>query len=237
MTLSQVSSVSPSAPSDDLKARLVLQHVAIMHRHGDRAPVFDQCGVNLCVGEKEKAFWMEQLMTVEQIATLDKIGKVVGPTPDQLPPVPPKHGGCYGFPGGHLTQQGQSRLESVGAALRQRFADFIDPTWSNEQVYVESTHFFRTIQSTQSLLKGMFPPQAADREPFFVRTDARNSLSLSHPADVFDHLDVKYEHIMIEKYGREGFEELRQRVYAALGADRSRPVPWSAGEYEAFRVC
>lgn len=229
MTIAQSSSVSPSASSDELKARLVLQHVAIMHRHGDRSPVFDQCGANLFVGDKEKKFWRAQLATSDQVEELAKIGKVVGPTPDQQPAGPPKHGGV--FPGGNVTQRGLARLERVGAELRERYADFIDPNWSNNEVFVESTGFYRTIQSTQSFLKGMFPPRQG-REAFFIRTNEFDTLSPSHPMDVYDSLEVKLERDMNEKYGPGGFEKLRERAYAALGADRSRPVPWSAGEFE-----
>lgn len=218
---------TPAAAStrqDELKARLVLQHVAVMHRHGDRSPVFDKCGANLYVGPEEKEFWKQQLAPPEQVAELAKTGTVVGPTPELPPSGPPKHGGV--FPGGNVTQQGLASLERVGATLREKYADFIDPTWSNDEVFVESTNFFRTIQSVQSLLKGMFPDA---RAPFWIRTNEFDTLSPSHPMDVYDSLEVKLERDLNSKYGPGGYEKLRERAYAALGADRSRPVPWSAG--------
>jgi hypothetical protein len=228
MTLAATPATAASTPQDALAARLVLQHVAIMHRHGDRSPVFDKCGANLFVGPEEKEFWKRQLAPPEQVAALATMATVVGPTPELPPSGPPKHGGV--FPGGNVTQQGLARLERVGAALRDTYADFIGVGWGNDDVFVESTNFFRTIQSLQSLLKGMFPDA---KERFFIRTNEFDTLSPSHPMDVYDSLEVKLERDLTAKYGPGGFEKLRERAYAALGADRSLPVPWSAGALHA----
>lgn len=227
--------IAQTQPATSDAERLVLQHVVVLHRHGDRSPVFESSGANLRVGPVEKQFWTEQLAAADQLAELSKMGVVVGPTPDQQPAAAPRHGGV--FPGGNVTKRGLARMQRVGEKLRERYGDFIDPSWSNDQVFVESTNFFRTIQSCQSLLAGLFPPSAApDRAPFFIRTNEFDSLSPSHPMDVYDNLEARLEKDLTAKYGPGGYDALRERAYASLGADRSKPVPWSAGTVEIDTV-
>lgn len=215
---------TPRASTDS--GELVLQHVLVLHRHGDRSPVFDHSGANLYVGDEEKAFWMTQLATPEQLAEVDRIGAVVGETPDQVPSEPPIHGSV--FPGGNLTSLGLDHMRQVGVELRERYSSFIRPDWSNDQVFVQSTNFFRTIQSAEALLSGLFPSASSDR-PFLIRVRKFDTFSLALVKESNKTLEVKLEAALDEKFGPGGFAAIREQAYSALAADRSLPVPWTPG--------
>lgn len=204
--------------------RLVLQHVLVLHRHGDRSPDFVECGANLNVGQEEIAFWTREMPSSERLAELNQVGKVVGHTPEVPVSESPLH--IVAFPCGNVTSRGLARMERLGESLRARYADFVDPAWSNDRVFVQSTNFHRTIQSVQAVLRGLFP-SAQDRHPFFIRVN--NALVVDHPMSVFDNLGATFDANLAEKYGANEYAALRERAYTALGADRSQAVPWCAG--------
>eukprot|EP00347_Sterkiella_histriomuscorum_P008612 403344429 len=67
----------------------------------------------------------------------------------------------FNVPAGMLTSQGQRQRYLLGKLNRQRYieeAGLLDPVFNPQQLYIQSTYFFRTVQSSYAEMMGMFPP-------------------------------------------------------------------------------
>lgn len=136
-----------------------LVQVAIVHRHGDRAPIWKQVGAFLQTPELE-AFWRSR---VPARGELERWGRLnTDPTGTWLQT---EHGTSkYSFPNGHLTALGAHQLRRVGAELRERYIGDLSflpsdlpPAHAEELIQARSTRIPRTIQSVQNLLLGLYP--------------------------------------------------------------------------------
>ena len=80
-------------------------------------------------------------------------------TPIALYPTDPHKD--YPWPGGmgQLTTRGMRRHLELGRWLRQRYTDWLSPTYNRAEVVVRSTDVDRTLMSALSNLAGLFPPQ------------------------------------------------------------------------------
>jgi len=69
----------------------------------------------------------------------------------------------YAWPGGlgQLTTRGMRRHLELGRWLRQRYTDWLSPTYDRAEVVIRSTDVDRTLMSALSNLAGLFPPQGA----------------------------------------------------------------------------
>ena len=67
----------------------------------------------------------------------------------------------YQWPGGlgQLTKRGMRRHLELGRWLRQRYTDWLSPTYDRAEVVIRSTDVDRTLMSALSNLAGLFPPQ------------------------------------------------------------------------------
>lgn len=66
-------------------------------------------------------------------------------------------GNCYM---GQLTDKGKQTMKALGERLRQLYVEkigFLAPEFREEEISVRTTDYTRTIESVQSLLKGLFP--------------------------------------------------------------------------------
>lgn len=61
---------------------------------------------------------------------------------------------------GQLTQTGMNQHHNFGRFLRDRYANFFNKFYNRENTHVISTDFDRTLMSAQSLLSGLYEPQA-----------------------------------------------------------------------------
>ncbi|CDW72250.1 major acid phosphatase map (histidine-acid phosphatase) [Stylonychia lemnae] len=63
-------------------------------------------------------------------------------------------------PEGMLTASGQRQRYLMGSLNKQRYIDIglLDDTYNPAQIYIQSTNFFRTIQSSYAELIGIYPP-------------------------------------------------------------------------------
>ncbi|KAF1313205.1 Histidine acid phosphatase, partial [Globisporangium splendens] len=144
------------ADASVLPRELVLRHVLLFHRHGDRAPVLTTIGDKWVMTPEELAFWADKVATKEQLTRLERTGKLVGADPTLPPPPPSKRG--YEAPLGELTQKGVQHMRGKGKKLREKYGHLVADASpeDKEHVYVLSSSVPRTVQSVQCLLHGMF---------------------------------------------------------------------------------
>ncbi|KAI9325035.1 histidine phosphatase superfamily [Zopfochytrium polystomum] len=182
-----------SDDDDDRGRLLTLKQVLFVHRHGQRTPVrdtlsgyvspaaWDQCSL---------APFLRALHTVLEPDGPPPVSPAVAPPNiseiriiqgDQIdqPLFSPRTSaqlaahrvGTSRCEPGHLTDIGKMHMLSIGAALRAHYVDAVkflpqhltSDYLSSQQLYVRSTGYLRTIESTQYLLSGLFPLHT--REP------------------------------------------------------------------------
>ena len=79
--------------------------------------------------------------------------------PDFFAPNDPFNSDTY-FPGGfdQLTLQGKYRLYEVGEFIRREYSGYLGSAMSPREVYTQSSHTNRTMESAQCLNAGAYPP-------------------------------------------------------------------------------
>ena len=157
----------------DTKPKILRRRaVHVVHRHGDRSPITPL---------KDEAFWASQLVTD---ATLSKIAS---DTKLLTVDATKKQSARSSHPFGQLTEIGVTQLIELGSTLRGQLSGENEASpdehgrilfphiWTAQKplhpsnIRVISTDFFRTIQSVQSLLMGLFPGGKMDTVPIDVR--------------------------------------------------------------------
>lgn len=228
---------------------LVLRHVLLFHRHGDRTPVLTKIGDKWQMTPEELAFWETKAASTETLAQLERAGVTVGADPSLPPPPPSKRG--YNYPLGELTQKGVDHMRGKGKKLKERYGHLVTEngdTEGNDHVYVLSSSVPRTVQSVQCLLHGMFHDDddlsqdttatstttATTTEPakptFHIRTYERNVLAPDHSLRVF----MEIESIVsddVEKRTQEDKDEmatLALHLRETLGISHDVTLPWTA---------
>ncbi|KAI9919099.1 hypothetical protein PsorP6_011494 [Peronosclerospora sorghi] len=142
---------------------LVLDHVFVLFRHGDRSPLHRRISSKVNMTQHETDFWVSRLAELSVVETLNSGTQVVKyhegdcKCDQELDLAPePQQGGRW--PCGQLTAKGIEMMRAKGQHLRERYTafmvDMVDPI---RQVHVQSTNIRRTIRSAQSLLAGLFP--------------------------------------------------------------------------------
>ncbi|XP_037029689.1 prostatic acid phosphatase-like [Bradysia coprophila] len=90
---------------------------------------------------------------------------------------------------GQLTNLGKQQEFELGLYIRDRYADFLDPTYSENDIYVQSSNITRTILSAQAFLTGVYKPETSPdfwtsnlpwNPPFTVHTTPRKVDNLIH---------------------------------------------------------
>lgn len=79
----------------------------------------------------------------------------------------PNNAHWHGLATGQLTAEGMSELHGVGSALRARYVDelgLLGTNYTRDQVYIRSTAYDRTLESSYSLQFGMWPPGTGPRK-------------------------------------------------------------------------
>lgn len=159
---------------------LVLEHVSVLFRHGDRSPISRNISSKVKMTQHETDFWVSRLAELSVVGALNSGTRVTnyhgGECSEdscfgqqfEVPP-PPQQGGRW--PCGQLTAKGIDMMRAKGQQLRERYkkliGDMQDPV---QQVHVQSTNIRRTIRSAQSLLAGLFPE-------YFANVNADNTLA------------------------------------------------------------
>ena len=58
-----------------------------------------------------------------------------------------------------LTPNGMNQARQYGIYLRRRYSKFLNSVYNRSEVLVRSTDYDRTLQSSYSLLSGLYPPE------------------------------------------------------------------------------
>ncbi|KAJ2725505.1 hypothetical protein GGI07_001261 [Coemansia sp. Benny D115] len=152
----------PMSSSYTAVPKATLEFVQLIVRHGDRTPVLVAPGQDVtwnCDGYTENTY-------------LHAIGKDALSSSAMIKQNVeiPSWNGKYGFSNklwqgtcdvGQLTDRGKIQHENLGAQLRSIYVDKLNflPYWLNNtnNVYVRTTNFWRTKNSAESLLGGIWP--------------------------------------------------------------------------------
>nr|CCA18332.1 histidine acid phosphatase putative [Albugo laibachii Nc14]CCA18395.1 histidine acid phosphatase putative [Albugo laibachii Nc14] len=168
-----------------------LRHVILFNRHGDRTPIYTDLNSLLKISDEELIFWKTTLISPEKIEKLHRIAKVVGEDATIPPYCDPRHGGHY--PGGHLTEKGMVQLKEKGEKLWERYHHlFGKETIRPEAIYASSTNYYRTIQSAQALLMGMFKHHDGGSPKFHVRTKNVETVVPEHSPELYFQMQELY---------------------------------------------
>ena len=131
-----------------LPPELVLRHIIILTRHGDRAPISRSIGTF----KVDDNFWKDTLPPKEDVARWDEMHPV-----EDMAPVKRLDHAQEVF--GQLTARGAEQLRALGNILRIRLQTIaphlLDPLAS---LTARSTNLRRTIQSAQNFLCGFEAP-------------------------------------------------------------------------------
>jgi len=82
---------------------------------------------------------------------------------DPFPTDPYRDAALWPVGFGQLTSLGKRQQLEAGRWLRERYAGFLGPQYTEEQIYIRSTDVDRTLMSAQALLAGLFPPEGYQR--------------------------------------------------------------------------
>lgn len=225
-------------PQDDVppEHELELAHVLVLFRHGDRSPITRTVGAHLRMDATETQFWITRLADLDDIATLNRGTRVVNAQCPSDPPLSPRHGGRW--PCGQLTAKGVVGMRAKGAALRAKYAAFLDKLDPMQDVYVESTNIRRTIRSAQSVLSGMFPSYFVERsnnnnnssddddQAFIIRADDHNRIAPTHSYEIYGDLAVLLADDL-KRNAPKGLAEAGKLVREIVGVEAGRRVPWT----------
>jgi lysophosphatidic acid phosphatase type 6 len=208
------------------KEGIVLQHVLVFHRHGDRTPVLPHIGGNLQWTEEEQSFWTSRIATEEQLSELQKANKVVGTHPLEPPHGPPSHGGI--FPCGQLTQKGVEEMKKKGKQLKNRYGHLLQEE-NPQQIYIQSTNIRRTIQSVQCLLHGMFGEELLDsKNMYHIHTNPENKLAPRHPIRIFHDLESVVYQDLDQYEEKQKIQTLGHHLRQVLDLPKDKNVPWTS---------
>lgn len=61
---------------------------------------------------------------------------------------------------GQLLPPGMKQLQDYGVYIAKKYINFLNLTYSASRVYVRSTGFDRTLQSTEAFLSGVYQPSS-----------------------------------------------------------------------------
>ncbi|GAB9471774.1 Histidine acid phosphatase [Globisporangium polare] len=238
-------SASSSVAPDMAPRELVLRHVLLFHRHGDRTPVLTKIGDKWQMTPEELAFWETKAASKETLAQLERAGVAVGADPSLPPPPPSKRG--YSYPLGELTQKGVDHMRGKGKKLKERYGHLVaenTDSESNNHVYVLSSSVPRTVQSVQCLLHGMFHDDddkdanlddtkvviETTKPTFHIRTYERNVLAPNHSLRVFMEIEAIVSDD-VEKRAQQDKDEMAKlalHLRETLGISPDVTLPWTA---------
>ncbi|KAJ1861262.1 hypothetical protein LPJ57_006548 [Coemansia sp. RSA 486] len=152
----------PSSSSYNSVANATLEFIQMVVRHGDRTPVLVVPGQDVtwnCNNYSENIYLKSS--TTSSVSSSALVNQKV-----EIP----AFNGKYGYSNqlwkgtcnvGQLTDTGKSQHETLGSQLRSIYVDKLGflPYWLNNtnQVYVRTTDFWRTKNSAESLLGGLWP--------------------------------------------------------------------------------
>lgn len=178
-------------------SRLLLRQVHIFTRHGDRTPLRGlQRETNISWAECNEREILH-LTASDQVQDRDdlppngpsrKFERTVEIPDDDLVRRGYWSGNCNP---GQLTTRGHRQLRQLGSSFRNlylldnsRWINNSTPTLNNHQISVRSTDVWRTIQSAQSFVSGLFQPESITPTndfiiPLKVRPKNIDSLSVS----------------------------------------------------------
>ncbi|XP_039289395.1 prostatic acid phosphatase [Nilaparvata lugens] len=103
-----------------------------------------------------------------------------------------------------LTSRGKSQMLKRGQALRERYGNFFNNTFRQQDFLIRTTNRSRTRMSLEILLSGMFPPdlsQPGNWQPVNILTDN------------FDKTHIAADEKICPKYSSEQFTDLQFDAY------------------------
>lgn len=203
--------------AERLENDLLLHHVLVLFRHGDRSPISRNMSAKAKMTQVETEYWASCVADLSVVHALNSGTRVTAYHESKCTdescydehfkvPAPPDQGGRW--PRGQLTAKGVDMMRMKGKKLKDRYPTMLqkmkDPT---RQVYVESTNVRRSIRSAQSLLAGLFPD-------YFTKIEAQ------HKGSIRD----KVQHVQVA-------ETMRKKEVFVIHADASNTlVPQHSNE-------
>ncbi|OAG31621.1 lysophosphatidic acid phosphatase type 6 [Nematocida displodere] len=143
---------------------LELEHVHLVHRHGERTPLLygphDKTNWNLC----HRASKISHTIPSNAPTLMDKARSLInylktGQAEPMHFNVVVSSGREFNCAPGQLTDAGRANLFNLGTWFREKYLEksgLISPAFKKEEFFLRSTNFQRTLESLQSLMQGMY---------------------------------------------------------------------------------
>eukprot|EP01035_Chromulina_nebulosa_P018329 gene18329-24020_t len=204
-----------------------LNHVVIIHRHGDRSQISHSLGSKYPENHKVTNFWNRRLLTNKTIQELSSIGILSADIASNEEFSLYSGWDKSSFPYGQLTEFGYNELKSLGQTIRSRYNHLLFNQFIPKQhLLLRSTNSCRTTQSLRSFLSGLFDNISYSDQPI-IRVLPKQQETLFPQADgicqKIGNIRSKVVELLKIEDRVDEYRSLEEKLKNILGFDN---VPW-----------